>query len=368
MRGTDERSGALFSYVDLEARVRRDHPLRPIREIANAALGDLSGEFAALYPPRLGRPSVPPERLLRAMLLQAFYGIRSERQLMERMEFDLLFRWFVGLGVDDPVWDHSSFTKNRDRLLAGEIAAKFLRAVLAQPRVKRLISSDHFSVDGTLIEAWASIKSFRRTDGQDQDPDGPGRNAERGFHKEKRSNAPHQSTTDPDAKLYKKGDGQPAKLCYMGHALMENRHGLAVDGHVSRATGTAEREAALAMLDRRAGRRRITLGADKAYDVRQFIHDLRARRVTPHVAVDGHLSKTGTPRSTALDGRTRRHRGYEVSQRCRKRIEEVFGWIKAAAGLAKVKLRGRHKVEVAFTLALAAYNLIRLPKLLAAPA
>ena len=368
MRGTDDRSGFLFSYVDLEARVRRDHPLRPIREIANTALADLSGEFAALYPPRLGRPSIPPERLLRAMLLQAFYGIRSERQLMERMEFDLLFRWFVGLGVDDPVWDHSSFTKNRDRLLAGEIAAKFLRAVLAQPRVKRLISSDHFSVDGTLIEAWASIKSFRRTDGQDQDPDGPGRNAERGFHKEKRSNATHRSTTDPEAKLYKKGDGQPAKLCYMGHALMENRHGLAVDGHVSQATGTAEREAALAMLDRRARRRRITLGADKAYDVRQFIHDLRARRVTPHVAVDGHLSKTGTPRSTALDGRTRHHPGYAVSQRCRKRIEEVFGWIKASAGLAKVKLRGRRKVEASFTLALAAYNLIRLPKLLAVPA
>jgi len=358
----------LFSYVDLEARVRRDHPLRAIREIANAALVDLSDEFAALYPPRLGRPSIPPERLLRAMLLQAFYGIRSERQLMERMEFDLLFRWFVGLGVDDPVWDHSSFTKNRDRLLAGEIAAKFLRAVLAQPRVKRLVSSDHFSVDGTLIEAWASIKSFRRTDGQDQDPDGPGRNAERGFHKEKRSNATHRSTTDPEAKLYKKGDGQPAKLCYMGHALMENRHGLAVEGHVTLATGTAEREAALAMLDRRQHRRRITLGADKAYDVRQFIEDLRARRVTPHVAVNGHLSKTGTPRSTAIDGRTRRHAGYEVSQRCRKRIEEVFGWIKASAGLAKVKLRGRRKIEAAFTLTLVAYNLVRLPKLLAAPA
>ncbi len=301
------------------------------------------------------------------MLLQAFYGIRSERQLMERMEFDLLFRWFAGLGVDDPVWDHSSFTKNRDRLLAGEIAAKFLRAVLAQPRVKRLISSDHFSVDGTLIEAWASIKSFRRTDGQDQDPDGPGRNAERGFHKEKRSNATHRSTTDPEAKLYKKGDGQPAKLCYMGHALMENRHGLAVDGSVTLATGRAEREAALAMLDRRVRRRRITLGADKAYDVRQFIHDLRARQVTPHVAVDGHLSKTGTPRSTALDGRTRHHPGYAASQRCRKRIEEVFGWIKTSAGLAKIKLRGRHKVEASFTMALAAYNLVRLPKLLAVP-
>lgn len=367
MRGSDERTGSLFSYVDLEARVRRDHPLRLIREIADAALAELSGDFAELYPPRLGRPSIPPERLLRAMLLQAFYGLRSERQLMERMEFDLLFRWFVGLGVDDAAWDHSSFTKNRDRLLAGEIAAKFLRAVLAQPRVKRLISSDHFSVDGTLIEAWASLKSFRKTDGSDNDPQGPGRNAERGFHKEKRSNDTHRSTTDPEARLYKKG-GQPAKLCYIGHALMENRHGLAVDGVLTQATGFAEREAALMMLDRRGGRHRITLGADKAYDVRGFIEDLRRRRVTPHIAIDGHLSSTGKPRSTALDGRTKRHPGYAVSQRCRKRIEEVFGWAKTAAGLARIKLRGRLKVETAFTLGLVAYNLIRLPKLLAAPA
>lgn len=368
MRGSDERTGSLFSYVDLEARVRRDHPLRPVQEIANAALWDLSADFAALYPPRLGRPSIPPERLLRAMLLQAFYGIRSERQLMERMEFDLLFRWFVGLGVDDAPWDHSSFTKNRDRLLEGEIAGKFLNAVLAQPRVKRLMSSDHFSVDGTLIEAWASTKSFRRIDGDDNDPQGSGRNAERGFHKEKRSNQTHRSTTDPQARLYKKGDGQPARLCYMGHALMENRHGLVVDGGVTLATGTAEREATLAMLDRRRGRGRITLGADKAYDVRDFIGQLRARRVTPHIAVDGHLSRLGTPRSTAIDGRTRRHAGYAISQRCRKRIEEVFGWIKGSAGLAKIKLRGRARVDAAFTLALAAYNLIRLPKLLAAPA
>ena len=367
MRGSDERSGSLFSYVDLESRVRRDHPLRPIREIANTALADLSEDFAALYPPRLGRPSIPPERLLRAMLLQAFYGIRSERQLMERMEFDLLFRWFVGLGVDDGAWDHSSFTKNRDRLLAGEIAGKFLRAVLAQPRVKRLMSSDHFSVDGTLIQAWASLKSFRRKDGSDNDPEGPGRNAERGFHKEKRSNETHQSTTDPEARLYRKGDGQPAKLCYLGHALMENRHGLAVDGLVTQATGTAEREATLAMLDRRRRRRRITLGADKAYDVRGFVENLRRRQVTPHVAIDGHVRKSGKPRATAIDARTTRHPGYAVSQRCRKRIEEVFGWAKSAAGLAKVKLRGRARVEAVFTLALAAYNLIRLPKLLAVP-
>jgi transposase len=347
--------------------VRGDHPLRTIRFIANGALSDLSKAFAALYTD-FGRPSIAPEKLLRAMLLQAFYGLRSERQLMERLEFDLLFRWFVGLGVDEAVWDHSTFSKNRDRLLEGEITAKFLSAVLAQPKVKRLLSSDHFSVDGTLIEAWASIKSFRSKDGGDGDRQGPGRNAERNFHKEKRSNETHQSTTDPDARLYKKGDGQPAKLCYMGHTLMENRHGLAVGGGISRATGTAERETALALIDGRRRRgRRITLGADKAYDVTQFVHDLRDRSVTPHIAINGHLSKTGTPRKTALDGRTTRHAGYDVSQRCRKRIEEVFGWIKSSAGLAKVKLRGRERVNAAFTLALAAYNLIRLPKLLAVP-
>lgn len=367
MRGSDERTGSLFSYVDLESRVRGDHPLRTIRAIANAALNDLSQAFDELYTD-FGRPSIAPERLLRAMLLQAFYGIRSERQLMERLEFDLLFRWFVGLGVDDPVWDHSTFSKNRDRLLEGEIAAKFLAAVLAQRQVKQLLSSDHFSVDGTLIEAWASIKSFRRKDGGDDDHQGPGRNAERNFHKEKRSNETHQSTTDPQARLYKKGDGQPAKLCYMGHALMENRHGLAVGGGVSQATGMAERETALDLIDGRGRRgRRITLGADKAYDVEQFVHDLRDRSVTPHIAIDGHLSKTGKRRKTAVDGRTTRHVGYELSQRCRKRIEEVFGWIKCSAGLAKVKLRGRDRVDAAFTLALVAYNLIRLPKLLAEP-
>jgi transposase len=364
MRGSDERSGLLFSYVNLEARVRRDHPLRTIREIANAALSDLSRAFTALYTD-FGRPSIAPEKLLRAMLLQAFYGIRSERQLMERLEFDLLFRWFVGLGVDDAVWDHSTFSKNRDRLLEGEIAAKFLAAVLAQPKVKRLLSSDHFSVDGTLIEAWASIKSFRKKDGGDDDNQGTGRNSERNFHNEKRSNETHQSTTDPEARLYKKGAGQPAKLCYMGHALMENRHGLAVGGVVSQATGTAERDRALELLDSQGWRRkRITLGADKAYDVMQFVHELRNRSVTPHIAIDGHLSKTGKQRKTAVDGRTTRHPAYDISQCCRKRIEEVFGWIKSSAGLAKIKLRGRDRVDAAFTLALAAYDLIRLPKLL----
>jgi transposase len=367
MRGFDERTGTLFSYVDIEARIRPDHPLRRIRDIANKALAALDEDFESLYAHRFGRPSIPPERLLRAMLLQAFYGIRSERQLMERIEFDLLFRWFVGLGVDEAVWDHSSFSTNRDRLLAGEIAAKFLRAVLAQPKVKKLISSDHFSVDGTLIEAWASIKSFRRKDGNDDDGEGPGRNAERNFRKEKRSNETHQSTTDPEARLYKKGDGQPARLCYIGHVMMENRNGLVVDGTITQASGTAERAAALAMLDRRPGGRRITLGGDKAYDVREFVKDLRERSVTPHIAIDGHLSTTGKPRVTAIDRRTTRHPGYAISQCFRKRIEEVFGWAKGSAGLTKVKLRGRARVDAAFTLALAAYNLIRLPKLLAVP-
>ncbi|MGO8865177.1 MAG: IS5 family transposase [Alphaproteobacteria bacterium] len=368
MRGSDERSGSLFSYVDLEARVRRDHPLRTIREIANAALAALSGEFAALYT-EFGRPSIAPERLLRAMLLQALYGVRSERQLMERLEYDLLFRWFVGVGVDDTVWDHSTFSKNRDRLLEGEIAAKFLAAVLAQPKVKRLLSSEHFSVDGTLIEAWASIKSFRRKDGKDEGG-GLGRNAERDFHGEKRSNETHESTTDPEARLYRKGRGQPAKLCYMGHALMENRNGLVVGGQVTQASGTAERQAALSLIERRRGRlqRRLTLAGDKAYDVAAFVCELRAHSVTPHIARDDHGTKTGKRRKTAIDGRTLRHVGYAISQCCRKRIEEVFGWAKTQAGLAKTRFRGRRRVEASFTLGLAAYNLVRLPKLLAEPA
>jgi transposase len=367
VRGKDERTGELFSYVDLEARVRRDHPLRAIREIANAALTSLEREFAALYAPRLGRPSIPPEKLLRAMLLQAFYSIRSERQLMDRIEFDLLFRWFVGLGVDDPAWDHSSFSTNRDRLLDGDIAAKFLAAVLAQPRVKRLLSSDHFSVDGTLIDAWASMKSFRRKDGGDNDAAGPGRNAERNFRQEKRSNETHASTTDPEARLYRKADGQPARLCYMGHALMENRHGLIVGGVVTPATGTAEREGALALLDRHrnGSRRRLTLGADKAYDVMAFVGDLRNRAVTPHIARNVHLTKTGKRRRSAIDGRTTRHPGYAVSQRIRKRIEEAFGWIKTGAGHRKTRFRGVARVGWAFTFAAAAYNLVRLPKLVA---
>jgi transposase len=363
MRGGDERSGALFSYVDLEARVGRDHPLRAIRAIVNEALAALAGEFSALCSP-IGRPSIPPEKLLRAMLLQAFYSIRSERQLMERLEFDLLFRWFVGIGVDDAAWDHSVFSKNRDRLLEGDIAAKFMRAVLEQPRVKRLLSTDHFSVDGTLIEAWASMKSFKPKDGSDEPPaERGGRNGEADFHGEKRSNDTHASTTDPEARLYRKGRGKEAKLCYIGHALMENRNGLVVDACLTPADGHAERIAALHMIEPRADRpNAITLGADKAYDAEDFINELRAMNATPHVA------QNTSGRCSAIDGRTTRHAGYAVSQCIRKRIEEAFGWIKTIAGQEKTKFRGRERVGWAFTFAAAAYNLTRLPKLMAASA
>src|SRR6201984_451092 len=363
MRGGDEQTGELFSYVNLEKRVRSDHPLRGIRGLVNEALVALEQEFAALYAP-IGRPSIPPEKLLRAMLLQAFYSIRSERQLMERLEFDLLFRWFVGIGVDDAAWDHSVFSKNRERLLEGDIAAKLLSGVLAHPRVKRLLSTDHFSVDGTLIEAWASMKSFKPKDGSDEPPaDGDGRNREADFHGEKRRNDTHASTTDPEARLYRKGPGKEAKLCFMGHALMENRNGLVVDACLTEANGHAERIAALPMIEPRADRPRpITLGADKAYDTEDFVNELRSMNATPHVA------QNANGRSSAIDGRTTRHAGYAVSQRIRKRIEEAFGWIKMVAGQERTKLRGRERVGWAFTFAAAAYNLARLPKLLEASA
>lgn len=317
---------------------------------------------------REGRPSIPPERLLRALLLQAFYSIRSERLLMEQMEFNGLYKWFVGLNPDDAVWDASTFCKNRDRLLEADVSVQLLQAVIAHPRVKRLLSKEHFSVDGTLIDAWASMKSFRRKDGGDDDA-GPGRNAERGFRDEKRSNETHASTTDADARLYRKGKGKQSRLCYMGHALMENRSGLAVAGCLTQATGMAEREAALAMLTQhRTGQRRISLAGDKGYDATEFVRELQARNITPHIAIQGHLTKTGKRRKTAMDGRTTRHPGYAISQIARKRIEEIFGWIKTSAGMAKTRFRGTARVAASFTLALTAYNLIRLPKLLAAPA
>jgi IS5 family transposase len=299
------------------------------------------------------------------MLLQAFYSIRSERQLMERLEFDLLFKWFVGLGVDDEVWDHSTFSKNRDRLLDGEIATKFLRALLGQPQVKRLLSSEHFSVDGTLIAAWASMKSF----GPKKPPDGGkpsgggGRNAPANFKGQKRSNETHRSTTDPDARLYRKGPGMEAKLCFIGHGLMENGSGLLVDARLTRVSGHAERLAALDMIEPWAEHpRAITLGADKGYDAADFVEELRTLNVRPHVA------QNTSGRRSAIDRRTTRHKGYGSSQRIRKRIEEAFGWIKGIAGLRQTKLRGLSKVDWAFTFAAAAYNLVRAPKLIAVAA
>jgi transposase len=363
MRGTDDRSGSLFSYVDLDARVRAGHPLRAIRSIVDGALRDLAPDFAALYS-RIGRPSIAPERLLRAMLLQAFYSVRSERQLMERLDTDLLFRWFVGLAIDEPIWDASVFTKNRDRLLEGAIAAKFLAAVLAQPGVTKLMSSEHFSVDGTLIEAWASIKSFKRKDGSgDEPPSGSGRNAEVDFKGRKRSNETHASTTDPEARLYRKGAGMEAKLAFLGHALMENRSCLIVNACLTPADGQAERTAALAMIEPLADRPTgVTLGADKGYDARVFVNELRAMNVRPHVAQNTH------GRRSAIDGRTTRHAGYAISQRIRKRIEEAFGWMKSIAGQRKTRFRGIERVGWSFAFAATAYNLVRLPKLLAAPA
>jgi transposase len=358
MRGDDAICGSLFSYIDLEKRIRADHPLRVIRAIANAALKSLSGEFEKLYSP-LGRESIPPERLMRALLLQAFYSIRSERQLVERIDHDLLFRWFVGLGIEDPVWDATTFTKNRDRLLEGDTAAQFLAAVLAQDQVKTLLSSEHFSVDGTLLEAWASLKSFRPKDGSGE-PSDPGRNGERDFRGERRRNDTHVSTTDPEARLFRKGPGKEARLCFMGHALMENRNGLIVGAVTTTASGHAERRAALALVTPHADAPPpVTLGADKGYDSADFVRELRDRAVTPHVA------QNTSGRRSAIDGRTTRHPGYALSQRIRKRVEEAFGWAKTVAGLRKMRHRGLLKVDWQFTLAMAAYDLVRLPKLLA---
>ena len=356
MRGTDRQTGQLFSYISPEALVPKDHPLRLIRVLANAALERLSPNFEKLYA-AVGRPSIPPEHLLRALLLQAFFSVRSERQLMEQLSDNMLFRWFVGLPMDAPMWDVTVFTKNRDRLLQGDIAQAFLAALLSDPQVSPLLSDEHFSVDGTLIEAWASMKSFRPKDGSGEPP-GEGRHGERDFRGEKRSNETHASTTDPDAQLYKKAAGQAAKLCHMGHVLMENRNGLVVEASTTPATGTAEREAAAEMLQQHSGGHRITVGADKAYDTIDFVAEMRRQGVTPHV---GQNNKN---RRSAIDARTTRHPGYAVSLRIRKRIEEVFGWMKTVGGQRKSRFCGTAKVGWMFTLAAAAYNLVRLPKLL----
>ena len=358
MRGADIHQEGLFSYLSPESRIPKKHPLRPVREMVDTALGQLTGQFEAIYADT-GRPSIPPEKLLRASLLQILYSIRSERLLCEQLDYNLLFRWFVGLSMDDAVWDHSSFSKNRDRLLESAIARGFFDAVLAQARDQGLTSDEHFSVDGTLIEAWASMKSVRRKDGSDEPPPRGGRNPDRDFHGEKRTNETHGSTTDPEAKLFRKGKGKEAKLCYMGHALMENRNGLVVDARLSEATGTAERDSAVEMVSEQPGTHRITVGADKLYDTQDFVADLRELKATPHVA------QNDTHRRSAIDGRTTRHAGYEVSQRIRKRIEEIFGWGKAIGPMRKTKFRGKDRVGFQMLLTLTGYNLIRMRNILA---
>ena len=392
MRGTDQKSGSLFSYVDLEDRIPSSHPLRKIRQIVNDALASLDDDFDRLYSAE-GRPSIAPERLLRGSLIQILFSVRSERQLMEQMQYNLMFRWFVGLGIDDPVWVPTVFTKNRDRLLTTDIARRFLAAILAHRAVAPLLSDEHFSVDGTLIKAWASMKSFQPkaeaapsdAEGGPDDPPSPppasdtatpepiapesdpmpqptskNRNAEVDFHGQRRSNATHASVTDPEARLYKKSPGAGAILCFMGHTLMENRNGLVVQAQVTQADGHAERKAALEMVNRHApgSSRRRTLGADKAYDSANFVADLRQACVTPHVAQKS--------RHSAIDGRTTRHRGYAVSQKRRKKIEEPFGWAKTVGTMAQTMLRGVDRLGAQFTLTMAACNLARLPKLLAA--
>lgn len=393
MRGTDEASGSLFSYVDLEERVPAGHPLRKIRQIVNDALASLDAEFDALYTD-FGRPSIAPERLIRASLLQILFSVRSERQLMEQMDYNLLFRWFVGLGIDDPVWVPTVFSKNRDRLLTTDMSRKVMAAILAHPSVRPLLSDEHFSVDGTLIKAWASMKSFQPKEEtappQDDEPGGPPppahdqpfadidtppqqtetqpmpdtprqpRNAEVNFRGEKRSNATHASVTDSDARLYKKAPGAAAMLCFMGHTLMENRNGLVVQADLTHADGHGERKAALEMINRHSpgSTRRLTLGADKGYDSTDFIAALRRMVVTPHIAQK--------VRHSAIDGRTTHHPGYALSQRRRKKIEEPFGWAKTVGGMAQTVHRGLDRVRAQFTMTMAACNLAKLPKLLAA--
>jgi transposase len=358
MRGDDRHPDAMFSYVAPEQRVPADHPLRAIRTMVDTALRELSPEFARLYPPT-GRPSIPPEKLLRALLLQMLYSVRSERQLMEQLDYNLLFRWFVGLSMDDPVWDPTVFTKNRERLLRGDIARAFFERVLAQAQGRQLLSGEHFTVDGPLIEAWAGLKSFKKKGARAEPPDDPG-NPTVNFHGERRSNATHASTTDPEARLSRKSRGHEAKLAYQGHVLMENRHGLVVDTCVSQATGIAERETAVAMVTNL--RRGATVGADKGYDTRGFVAALRSLGLTPHVA------QNMTRHASAIDTRTTRHAGYAVSQQKRKRVEEVFGWVKTVALLRKVRHRGVRRVGWLFTLAAALYNLVRIRNVIEAEA
>jgi transposase len=356
MRGDDPKQGGVFSYISPEARVPKDHPLRAIRSMTDQVLQELSPRFESIYSP-LGRPSIPPEQLLRALLLQILYTVRSERLLMEQLDYNILFRWFVGLNMDDEVWAATVFSKNRERLLDGDIAQAFFEKVLVLAREKRLLSDEHFTVDGTLVEAWAGHKSFKKKGSKTEPAEGGG-NPTVDFSGEKRCNATHESTTDAEAKLYRKSFGTESKLCYWGHVLMDNRHGLAVSGKVTPATSYAERNAAIEMLAKTPGGGRATLGADKAYDVRAFVETLRFLRVTPHIAAK---AKYGT-----IDGRTTRHAGYEVSQRKRKLVEQVFGWLKTVGLMRKTRHRGERRVGWMFVFTLAVHNLVRLRNLQAA--
>jgi transposase len=361
MRGDDQQTGWMFSYVSPEERVPADHPLRAIRQMTEAIFTRLSRRFDRLYSD-IGRPSIPPEKLLRALLLQGLYTVRSERLLMEQLQYNLLFRWFVGLGLDDAVWDPTTFTKNRDRLLDGDIAEAFFQEVLALARAARLLSDDHFTVDGTLLEAWASHKSFRRRD-TPRDPPQDSGNPSVDFRGETRTNDTHQSTTDPDTRLYRKSRASEAKLCYLGHLLTENRHGLIVDALVTPATGTAERDAALAMLGELPDTGRITLGGDKNFDTQAFVRCTRELGVTPHVA-QFPVTKS---RGSAIDARTTRHPGYALSQQKRKLVEQAFGWMKTIGSMRKLHHRGGQLVNWNFTFTAAAYNLVRLRTLLPKP-
>jgi len=362
MRGDDPRHESMFSYVTPEARVRPDHPLRPIRRMTDATLGRLSSCFARLYSP-VGRPSIPPEQLLRALLLQMLYSVRSERLLMEELDYSVLYRWFVGLSLDDPIWDPTTFTKNRDRLLDGDIADAFFAEVLAAIKADGLLSDEHFTVDGTLLEAWASHKSFKPKGAPRTPPDDP-KNPSVDFHGQPRRNDTHQSTTDPDARLYKKATGREAQLAYLGHLLTENRHGLIVDTAVTSATGTGERDAAIRMLgELPLTSRRLTVGADKLYDTRAWVAAVRAMRITPHVAQ--YVRRRG---GSAIDDRTTRHPGYALSQRKRKLVEQAFGWMKTVGLFRKLRHRGGRLVDWIFTFGAAAYNLVRWRNLVAHPA
>jgi transposase len=353
MRGDDNQQEGIFSYISPEKRVPTEHPLRPIRKMVDEILKEMSSQFAKLYS-SVGRPSIAPERLLRSLLLQIFYSVRSERMLIEQLQYNLLFRWFVGMEMDEEVWNHAVFSKNRERLLNEEIAEGFFRRVIE--RAKPFMSDEHFTVDGTLIEAWASHKSFRRKDGKGSPPEAGG---DVDFHGEKRKNETHESTTDPDARLFRKSKGSEAKLSYLGHVMMENRNGLLVQTFLTEANGRAERGAAMLMAESIPGGKRVTLGGDKNYDTQEFVRELRGMNITPHVA------QNDTNRSSAIDQRTTRHRSYEVSQQKRKRVEQSFGWMKMVGMLRKVKLRGMDKVGWLFTFTGAAYNLCRLRNLMA---